>query len=732
MTFNFKSFQFNAYSNCWSKGFSHKKSGYDSSSKFDFGASKSACISSWSKKADYKSKSFFNADKCADKGATLSSNCYHELKDSKGGIHCLVEVEAKGWGGHHATKKFFAFHGQRPDCDKLSFVKTCKKDGHWIDLKCLDDEAPANSVPTFTNVRADAVICVDENQTFVIDLAAHDADGDALTYEIAGGADAGAFEIDAETGELTFVAGPDYEAPTDANGNNVYNVTVKVSDGQGGETITPLHVKVKDVAENGWIKGRFTVDADGNDNEWNAELCKWDDGIEGATVELLDMAGNVVATSTTDACGNYAFDVPAGEYRVKFPAQDNSEFSAQNSGVAEHYDSDADENGVTDVITVTAGCAVYNVDTGVKTITTPQNGACMVVEAEDMQLCGYRVENNANASEGQLIKGSACKWASAETTFEGAAGAYDLKLSVLDECDGNGRICVSVNGQWVLDTRLNQNDGGSGTKNSTFRVLEINDIDLKPGDVVKIWGLGNRGEFARIDKLEFCGEKTDPMTAELGDTVWFDADKDGVRDANEMGMGNVTVLLKDADGNTIDQTETDAQGNYLFSDLAAGDYKVCVVAPAALVFTDQNAGGNDALDSDVAANGMSDMVTLATGESNLTVDAGLVDPGTASLEGRVFCDENRNDVDDAEGAVDNVSVTLLTAAGVVVATTTTAADGSYSFTGLDAGDYKVEFDTDTLDGKNLVATDAGSDDTIDSDADASCRAFGITFRHLFL
>jgi len=168
MTFNFKSFQFNAYSNCWSKGFSHKKSGYDSSSTFDLGASKSACISSWSKKADYKSKSFFNADKCADKGATLSSNCYHELKDSNGGTHCLVEVEAKGWGGHHASKKFFAFHGQRPDCDKLSFVKTCKKDGHWVDLKCLDDAAPANSVPTFTNVPAKGVICVDENQTFVM------------------------------------------------------------------------------------------------------------------------------------------------------------------------------------------------------------------------------------------------------------------------------------------------------------------------------------------------------------------------------------------------------------------------------------------------------------------------------------------------------------------------------------------------------------------------------------
>ncbi len=535
-------------------------------------------------------------------GCQMYAESYHVLKGSDGKTYYMIEIEVEGYNAPGAGDDFFTFYGAVPPAGvELSVIQTCNVKGCWVDFRCLGagEEAPVNEAPSFTNVPANGVICVDENQTFVIDLAADDADGDALTYEIVGGADAGAFTINAETGELTFTAGPDYEAPTDGNGNNVYDVTVKVSDGNGGEEIKPLWIKVKDVEE------------------------------------------------------------------------------------------------------AVAG------------------GACIVVEAEDMQLCGYRVENNANASDGQLIKGSACGWASAKTTFDGPAGQYDLKLSVLDECDGNGRICVSVNGQWVLDVRLNQNDGGNGVHNSTFRELMINDIDLKPGDVVKIWGLGNRGEYARIDKLEFCGEKTDPMTAELGDTIWFDTDKDGIQDADEIGAAGVTVLLKDEAGVTIAQTETDADGNYLFSGLAAGDYKVCVVAPGAYAFTAQNAG-DDAADSDVAANGMSDVVTLAEGESNLTVDAGLVDPGTASLEGRVFCDENGNDVrDNGDGPVDNVKVTLLTAAGVAVATTTTAADGSYSFTGLDAGDYKVQFDTNTLDGKDLVATDAGSDDTIDSDANAN-------------
>ena len=51
------------------------------------------------------------------------------------------------------------------------------------------------------------------------------------TYSIVGGADAAQFTIDATTGALSFVAAPDYENPTDAGGNNVYDVTVQVSDG---------------------------------------------------------------------------------------------------------------------------------------------------------------------------------------------------------------------------------------------------------------------------------------------------------------------------------------------------------------------------------------------------------------------------------------------------------------------------------------------------------------------
>ena len=55
--------------------------------------------------------------------------------------------------------------------------------------------------------------------------------GATATWSIVGGADAAKFTINASTGVLTFVSAPNYEAPTDSGANNVYDVTVQVSDG---------------------------------------------------------------------------------------------------------------------------------------------------------------------------------------------------------------------------------------------------------------------------------------------------------------------------------------------------------------------------------------------------------------------------------------------------------------------------------------------------------------------
>ena len=71
----------------------------------------------------------------------------------------------------------------------------------------------------------------------------------AITYSISGGADAAKFNIDSSTGKLTFKTAPDFEAPGDANKDNIYEVKVRASDSAGAYTDQDIRVTVKDVAD---------------------------------------------------------------------------------------------------------------------------------------------------------------------------------------------------------------------------------------------------------------------------------------------------------------------------------------------------------------------------------------------------------------------------------------------------------------------------------------------------
>lgn len=92
----------------------------------------------------------------------------------------------------------------------------------------VNDNAP---VLTSFGGAGTASFSVNENVTAAGTIAATDADGNALTYSIAGGADAALFAVDTATGQLTFVTPPDYEAPNDSDHDRVYQVVVNASDG---------------------------------------------------------------------------------------------------------------------------------------------------------------------------------------------------------------------------------------------------------------------------------------------------------------------------------------------------------------------------------------------------------------------------------------------------------------------------------------------------------------------
>lgn len=102
----------------------------------------------------------------------------------------------------------------------------------------------SNAAPVFTSTGA---VDVAENTSGDIYTAvASDTDGDALSFSISGGADAVLFRLDANAGTVSFIDAPDFETPSDAGPDNVYNLTLSVSDGRGGQASLDLAVTVTD------------------------------------------------------------------------------------------------------------------------------------------------------------------------------------------------------------------------------------------------------------------------------------------------------------------------------------------------------------------------------------------------------------------------------------------------------------------------------------------------------
>jgi uncharacterized repeat protein (TIGR01451 family) len=278
------------------------------------------------------------------------------------------------------------------------------------------------------------------------------------------------------------------------------------------------------------------------------------------------------------------------------------------------------------------------------------------------------------------------------------------------------------------------------------------------------------GGFGKANGLGDLEAMCQSAPIEIGNRVWFD-DGDGVQDPSEAPAVGVTVHLYDAADNLVATTTTDAEGRWVFSsagpdmipgtaddlggygpdllpntaDDVAGlkpsqSYSVRLDNPADYTGTGPLAGtratvadataasGSTISDSDGVVISSTDVRTSVTtglaGANNYTLDFGFV--VGARLGDRVWYDTDKDGIQDAgERGVRGVRVILQDTAGVEIERTTTDVNGNYLFTGLDAGDYVVVFDTTTLPSGYTVTTQNASGSTAANGSDAN-RTTGAT------
>ncbi|MGB7161117.1 MAG: SdrD B-like domain-containing protein [Tepidisphaeraceae bacterium] len=435
---------------------------------------------------------------------------------------------------------------------------------------------------------------------------------------------------------------------------------------------------------------------DGNDtvfaNNGAPDSLMGGNGIDTVTVDYLDAVGEfeTVKAAATDGSifgsvfadknGNGVQDVGDGglaSVQVYLDADNDKVWDSQEAGDL------TDANGNWSFIGVPTG-KQYIARTMLKAglaQTTPSNGS------------GIHV----TLSPGQTVTGK--KFGVKEVSV-----GSSISGTVFNDVDGNGvkgvsegvfagrTVYIDLDNDKVLDAneKSTKTDGAgfymlTGLAAGTYKVRQIvpagwTQTTPANGSGISVTLLPNLGVGGKL----FGVRQTPAATASIAGKVFNDTDGDGTKDAGEGSLSGRTVWVDLDLDKVIDagepKTTTDGSGNYKFSGLSAGTYKVRQQLPAGWAQT-------------TPVNGYGIGVTLATGQAVTGKYFGAA-PTTASIAGKVFNDLDGDGTKDAgEGSLSGRTVWLdLDLDKVIDANepkTTTDASGNYKFASLVSGTYKV-------------------------------------------
>ena len=361
----------------------------------------------------------------------------------------------------------------------------------------------------------------------------------------------------------------------------------------------------------------------------------------GVTVYVdLDNSGTLNSgdiTYTTGSTGSYSFSgLPAGSYTVR-------------QVVPGGYSQTSPSNGLL-TVTLTAGQNSTGnnfTDTAQTTTLGSIHGAVgKVVNGVSSSFSGVTVYADIN-NDGVLDAGD-------DSTTTDGGGAYAL----LNLPAGTYRIRQVIPSGYVQS---------SPTSSPTV-------VTLAAGD----FSMNNNFTDTAV---------TTYTPGSIAGEVYSDSNKNGKLDTGEAGLSGITMFIDANKNGVLDSGEastvTGSGGAYSFTGLAPGTYRIREVLPSGSTLTNPAVGYYDiVVQSNWQIKGEN------WGNSTATVT------GSGSITGEVFSDANGSGkLDSGEVGIPGVQVYIdINKDGVYETgepTTTTLSNGTYSFTGLAAGTYRV-------------------------------------------
>jgi len=215
-----------------------------------------------------------------------------------------------------------------------------------------------------------------------------------------------------------------------------------------------------------------------------------------------------------------------------------------------------------------------------------------------------------------------------------------------------------------------------------------------------------------------------PLPISLSGTVYDDPNLNNVQDPGEPGIANVTLTLFEYNGtsyvSTGKTTQTDANGNYIFKFLLPGTYEVVETQPAGYFSVGASAGtDNGVTDGTVVNPDIINQIAVLGGDNSIHNNFALAQ--AISLSGYVYHDTNNNGIrEPGENGIGGVTIVVQPISTVDGSTASvqivTAADGSWSVSGLAPGTYSIyepQQPPGYLDGKTTPGSLGGTFEPID-------------------